>query len=97
MLFLPFTGLLVKLATASVPAEETQEDPLAKLVPRFLTTPSLALDQAQRCIADMGDTAKTRISTWQTTRCSAARLQTRDLPRARGLPSTVQRLRLAVT
>ena len=53
-----FTGLLVKLATASVPAEETQEDPLAKLEPRFLTTPSLALDQAQRCIADMGDTAK---------------------------------------
>ena len=58
VLFLPFTGLLVKLATASVPAEETQEDPLAKLEPRFLTTPSLALDQAQRCIADMGDTAK---------------------------------------
>ena len=53
-----FTGLLVKLATASVPAEETQEDPLAKLEPRFLTTPSLALDQAQRCIADMGEAAK---------------------------------------
>ena len=59
LLFLPFAGLLVKLATVSVPAEKTQEDPLAKLEPRFLTTPALALDQAQRCIADMGDMAKT--------------------------------------
>ena len=58
LLFLPFTGLLVKLAWWSVPTGETQEDPLAKLEPRFLTTPALALDQAQRCIADMGDTAK---------------------------------------
>lgn len=58
ILFLPFTGLLVKLATWSVPSGETQEDPLAKLEPRFLTTPSLALEQAQRCIADMGDAAK---------------------------------------
>ena len=58
LLFLPFTGLLVKLARWSVPTGETQEDPLAKLEPRFLTTPSLALDQAQRCIADMGEAAK---------------------------------------
>ena len=58
LLFLPFTGLLVKLATASVPAEETQEDPLAKLAPRFLTTPSLAPDQPQHCMADMGEAAK---------------------------------------
>lgn len=58
LLFLPFTGVLVKLATWSVPSGETQEDPLAKLEPRFLTTPSLALEQAQRCIADMGDAAK---------------------------------------
>lgn len=58
ILFLPFTGVLVKLATWSVPSGETQEDPLAKLEPRFLTTPSLALEQAQRCIADMGDAAK---------------------------------------
>lgn len=58
ILFLPFTSLLVKLATWSVPSGETQEDPLAKLEPRFLTTPSLALEQAQRCIADMGDAAK---------------------------------------
>ena len=58
VLFLPSTGLLVKLATWSVPSGEVQEDPLAKLEPRFLTTPSLALEQAQRCIADMGDAAK---------------------------------------
>ena len=58
LLFLPFTGLLVKLARWSVPTGETQEDPLAKLEPRFLTTPALALDQAQRCIADMGAAAK---------------------------------------
>ena len=38
VLFLPFTGLLVKLAKWSVPTGETQEDPLAKLEPRFLTT-----------------------------------------------------------
>ena len=58
LLFLPFTGLLVKLARWSVPTGETQEDPLAKLEPRFLTTPALSLDQAQRCIADMGEAAK---------------------------------------
>ena len=58
LLFLPFTGLLVKLARWSVPTGETQEDPLAKLEPRFLTTPALAVDQAQRCIADMGEAAK---------------------------------------
>ncbi len=58
ILFLPFAGLLVKLATWSVPSGEVQEDPLSKLEPRFLTTPSLALEQAQRCIAEMGDAAK---------------------------------------
>ena len=58
ILFLPFTNLLVKLATWSVPSGEVQEDPLAKLEPRFLNTPSLALEQAQRCIAEMGDAAK---------------------------------------
>ena len=58
LLFLPFTGLLVKLAAWSVPSGDVQEDPLSKLEPRFLTTPSLALEQAQRCIADMGEAAK---------------------------------------
>lgn len=58
LLFLPFTGLLVKLAAWSVSSGDVQEDPLSKLEPRFLTTPSLALEQAQRCIADMGEAAK---------------------------------------
>lgn len=58
VLFIPFAGLLVKLAEWSVPAEEEKEDPLAILEPRFLTTPSLALEQAQRCIANMGEAAK---------------------------------------
>lgn len=58
LLFLPFTKQLVHLAEWSVPSGEQQEDPLAKLEPRFLTTPSLALEQAQRCIIDMGEAAK---------------------------------------
>ncbi len=58
LLFLPFTKLLVKLACMSVPSGEQQDDPLSRLEPRFLTTPSLALEQAQRCVADMGDLAK---------------------------------------
>lgn len=62
ILFLPFTDLLVKLAEWSVPSGEVQEDPLAKLEPRFLTTPSLALEQAQRCIAEMGEVAKRNFS-----------------------------------
>ncbi len=58
LLFLPFTGLLVRMAERSVPEGEHQDDPLARLEPRFLKTPALALSQAQRCIADMGDVAK---------------------------------------
>ena len=58
LVFLPFTGFLVRLAEWSVPTGEQKEDPLSKLEPRFLTTPSLALEQAQRCIAEMGDAAK---------------------------------------
>ena len=58
LLFLPLTRLLVDLAEKSVPAGENQDDPLARLEPRFLTTPALALEQAQHCIADMGDAAK---------------------------------------
>ncbi len=58
LLFLPFTKLLVRLACLSVPEGEQKEDSLSKLEPRFLQTPSLALEQAQRCIADMGFTAK---------------------------------------
>lgn len=58
LLFLPFKNFLVKLARLSVPTGEQMEDPLSKLEPRFLKTPSLALEQAQRCVADMGDMAR---------------------------------------
>lgn len=57
ILFLPFTKVLVFLAEHTVPAGEDKPDPLAKLEPRLLATPSIALDQAQRCIADMGTAA----------------------------------------
>lgn len=57
ILFLPFTKLLVFLAEHTISAEDEKPDPLAKLEPRLLATPSIALDQAQRCIADMGTAA----------------------------------------
>lgn len=57
-LFLPFAGLLVKLAERTIPADVEEPDPLVRLEPRFLATPSLALEQAQRCIADMGQAAQ---------------------------------------
>ncbi len=59
ILFLPFTKVLVFLAEHTVPAEEEKPDPLSKLEPRLLATPIIALDQAQRCIADMGTAART--------------------------------------
>lgn len=58
LLFLPFSGLLVRLAERTVPVDKAQTDPLAKLEPRFLNTPSIAYDQCQRCICDMGNAAK---------------------------------------
>lgn len=57
LLFLPFTRVLVFLAEHTIPAQEEKADPLAKLEPRLLATPSIALDQAQHCIADMGTAA----------------------------------------
>lgn len=57
ILFLPFTKVLVFLAEHTVPSGEDKADPLSKLEPRLLATPSIALDQAQRCIADMGTAA----------------------------------------
>lgn len=58
LLFLPFTKLLVKLAELTVPDGEEQADKLAKLEPRFQTTPTLALEQAKSAISDMGEAAK---------------------------------------
>lgn len=57
LLFLPFTKVLVFLAEYTIPSGEDKADPLSKLEPRLLATPSIALDQAQRCIADMGTAA----------------------------------------
>ena len=87
VLFLPFTGLLVKLATASVPAEETQEDPLAKLEPRFPDHAVPGTRSGRSAALPTWATLPSRISIWQPTRCSARRGCKRgDLPRARGLP-----------
>lgn len=58
LLFLPFSRFLVWLAVKTIPDGTEVADPLARLEPRFLATPSLALDQAQRCIADMGAAAQ---------------------------------------
>lgn len=58
LLFLPFSKVLVILAEKTIPMEDTAEDPLARLEPRFLATPSIALEQAQRCIGDMGTAAR---------------------------------------
>lgn len=57
ILFLPFTRVLVFLAEHTIPADEEKSDPLSKLEPRLLATPTIALDQAQKCIADMGTAA----------------------------------------
>lgn len=57
ILFLPFTRVLVFLAEHTIPADEEKADPLSKLEPRLLATPTIALDQAQKCIADMGTAA----------------------------------------
>ncbi len=61
VLFLPFTGLLVRLAERTVPADAEAHDPLSRLEPRFLATPTLALEQAQKCIADMGHAAQENV------------------------------------
>lgn len=58
LLFLPFANLLVRLAERTIPATEEKPDPLALLEPRFLATPSIALDQCQKCISQMGVAAK---------------------------------------
>lgn len=59
LLFLPFSRVLVFLAEKTIPMSETAADPLARLEPRFLATPSIALEQAQKCIGDMGAAAYT--------------------------------------
>ena len=58
LLFLPFSRVLVFLAEKTIPMGETAADPLARLEPRFVDTPSIALEQAQKCIGDMGAAAR---------------------------------------
>lgn len=58
LLFLPFSRVLVFLAEKTIPMGETAADPLARLEPRFMDTPSIALEQAQKCIGDMGAAAR---------------------------------------
>ncbi len=58
LIFLPISRVLVWLAEHTVRADEEKPDPLAKLEPRFLATPSLAFDQCQKCISEMGGAAK---------------------------------------
>ena len=56
-IFLPFSRFLVFLAERTIPSAPEKSNPLIKLEPRFLETPTLALEQARKCIADMGTTA----------------------------------------
>ncbi len=58
LLFLPFSGMLVKLAERTISADADKNDPLAKLEPRFIATPSIAFEQCHKCICEMGTTAK---------------------------------------
>lgn len=61
LLFLPFTGGLVRLAEHSIPEAEEAADPLSRLEPRFLSTPALALEQARLCVANMGLAAQENV------------------------------------
>lgn len=58
LLFLPFTQVLVRLAESSVSSSDKDNTPIVQLEPRFLTTPSLALEQARNCINQMGEVAQ---------------------------------------
>lgn len=66
-LFLPFTGLLEKLANWTVrsSAEETKElDGLSVLDDRFMVSPSLAVEQARSVVLTMGKIARQNL--WNT-------------------------------
>ena len=56
LLLLPFNRLLVKLVKKLVPGEETAE--FTVLDERFLSTPALALEQANRAVVQMGQYAR---------------------------------------
>ena len=58
--FIPFNGLLVKLAEKTIKAEEKDNElelELARLDERFLATPSVALEQCHKVVTTMGHIA----------------------------------------
>ena len=60
VLFIPFNGLLVKLAEKSIPANAKDNDldlELARLDERFLETPAVALEQCHKVVTTMGHIA----------------------------------------
>ncbi len=63
-LMVPFSGILVKLALKTIPVDEKEkeqqmeEQRLAGLDTRFLTTPAFALQQAKMAANDMADLSK---------------------------------------
>ncbi|MGN1276674.1 MAG: Na/Pi cotransporter family protein [Floccifex sp.] len=60
LLLLPFSNYLVKLATLCIPEkkEETQENPVMVLDPRFLDQPGFAIKLAQEAVVDMAYLSK---------------------------------------
>ena len=99
LLFLPFTGLLVKLAQGGACRRgETQEDPLAKLEPAF-SDDAGRWRSIRRSAASLTWARRRRaISTLRSTRCSAAARPSEEIFSANTRrSSTAQRLRSAAT
>ncbi|SEK91803.1 phosphate:Na+ symporter [Butyrivibrio sp. ob235] len=63
-LMLPFAGLLVKMAYASIPIDDKEREEqeemqgITKLDPRFLTNPPFALEQSKQVAMDMAEFAR---------------------------------------
>ena len=63
-LMLPFSGILVKMAYATIPiddkekAEQEESQAITKLDPRFLTNPPFAIEQSKQVAMDMASFAK---------------------------------------
>ena len=63
-LMLPFSGLLVKMAYATIPIDDKEKEEqeevqaITKLDPRFLTNPPFALEQSRQVAMDMADFAR---------------------------------------
>ncbi|MGM9947149.1 Na/Pi cotransporter family protein [Floccifex sp.] len=60
LVLLPFSNYLVKLATVCIPEkkEDTQENPVMVLDPRFLDQPGFAIKLAQEAVVDMAYLSK---------------------------------------